>query len=341
MTADFFFIAEVGPNHNGDVGIAKEMIFEAAAAGANAVKFQTYSDSSTVVSHDAPLADYMKIGSTVSNQAALLDKIRLTAKDFEALALTCEDARIEFMSTPFDPESVDVLLNLGVKRIKVPSGEVTNSYLLDAVARADLPIIMSTGMSTFEEIDNALKFFNFFENTDRERVALLHCTSSYPTPIDAAHLNCIPAMLERYECPVGFSDHTIGFVAPIAAIALGASVIEKHVTFDVNAAGPDHKASLELSELPALIKMLRDVCSSKGSAEKALRPEELDVTNVARRSLAVARKLSKGHLLTTNDLTALRPAGGINPMERNSLVGKRLARDYEKGELLRLVDLND
>ena len=317
-------VAEVGPNHDGDLGRAVDLIHRIAEAGADAVKFQTYKAAAAVVAKNAPLADYMKAGGDWGDQEILLDSVRLTREDFDTVAAECEKAGITFLSTPFDEDSVDFLLGLGMPAIKVPSGEITNPFLLRHVARTGKPLIVSTGMATLAEGGACLDLIRAEWTTAgiEERpglVTLLHCTSSYPTDLPDANLRAMDALREAYNLPTGFSDHTLGMTAPLAAVARGAVLIEKHVSPDPTLPGPDHAASLSLDLLPDLV----------------------NVALVARRSVCAARDIAAGETFATGMLNALRPETGIPAMRADELIGRTAMRAYSAGELIDRGELDE
>lgn len=348
-------IAEAGVNHNGSVEMARALIDAAAEAGADAVKFQTFK-SEQVVSAAAPKARYqVEATGGAESQLDMVRKLELREADFRALASHAKARGIEFMSTPFDHDSLHFLAaGLDVARLKIASGEITNGPFLLAAARTGKPIVLSTGMSTMDEVGDALGVIAFgclgaqeppsraaFEAARRldegqrilrERVVLLHCTTEYPAPFEDVNLRAMQAMREAFGLPVGYSDHTVGIGVSIAAAALGAVAVEKHFTLDRALPGPDHKASLEPSELAALVREIRGVEAALGSALKAPAPSELGNRAVARRSLVAARAIAAGEPFTAEALGALRPGTGISPMAYWSLLGTPASRDYRPGE---------
>lgn len=345
MTTRCLIIAEIGPNHNGDLTTALRMVEEIALAGADIAKFQTFTHSGSVVSRGTPLASYMERAALSKDQNHLLDTIKLSPRDFEKLALACRSNGIEFMSTPFDVASVGQLVELGVQRIKLPSGEITNPFLIEAAAKTGLPLIVSTGMATIGEIAAALELIEKVRlasciEMNADATVLLQCTSTYPTDIDHANVLAMDALATSFQMPIGFSDHTIGPAASAAAVARGAKVIEKHVTFDTSLPGPDHAASLPLSDLPYFVKILREVERSLGSSLKLPLVCEAEVARVARRSLAAAVDIRQGQVFELSDLTALRPATGISPMRRLELLGRRAVRSYSPGELIDVTEVD-
>lgn len=342
-----FFIAEAGVNHNGRLDLALELVERVAASGANAIKFQTFESARSVVAAEAPLAEYMTVSGGAESQEDLLEGLRLSFDDFAKIAEACAKCGIMFLSTPFDVTSVRFLTELGVRLLKTPSGEITNRFLLRAVAETGLPLIVSTGMADLDEIGAALDVIQGtwdevgLAAAHKPWLAILHCVSSYPTPFEAVHLRAMETLRERFDCPVGFSDHTLGHAVPIAATALGARVIEKHVTLDTTMSGPDHAASLPLAELPGLICDIRAVEAALGRPEKKLRAVEADVHRVARRSLAAARDIDPGEIFEEGMLTALRPGTGISPMDLDRLIGRPARRGYRVGEIIDAIECGD
>lgn len=335
-----YIIAEVGPNHDGNLDNALRIIEQVAASGADAVKFQTFTSARSVVALGAPLAAYMKASEDHGDQEELLERIRLSYDDFRTIADFCAAQDIAFLSTPFDELSVDFLVELGVPLLKMPSGEITNSFLLKAAAKTSLPLIVSTGMSDEEEIAAAI---SLIRATWREQgavaggepaLALLHCTSAYPAPFDSVNLRAMNTLAQTFSLPVGYSDHTLGRIIPVAAVANGARIIEKHVTPDPRLPGPDHAASLPLSELPTMVAEIRQVEAALGSAAKAPTDAEQDVKRVARRAIAAATDIAAGAPFELAMLTALRPENGLSPMLADRLIGRPASRAYSVGEFI-------
>lgn len=322
-----FIIAEAGVNHNGDVRIARRMIHAARKAGADAVKFQIFR-AETLVTPKAPKARYQLKGTGAKeSQFKMLKKLELTHTDFLSLKKECSRKEILFMATPFDEESVDFLEPL-VDRYKISSGDLTNTPLLQHMARKGKPVILSTGMATMEEIQEAMDVL------EGAPVTLLHCTTNYPCPFDEANLRAIVTLREEFNTPVGYSDHTAGIEAAIAAVALGATVVEKHFTLDRKMKGPDYKASLEPDELEKMVASIRIIERALGDGIKKPLPSELKIAKQARRSLAFARDLTAGSILTDGDLVAKRPGTGLSPGQKDQMVGRRITRDVAKDELL-------
>lgn len=350
-----FVIAEAGVNHNGSFDAALRLIDAAAEAEADAVKFQTFRADAVAVAA-APKAAYQRV-STGSEQSQLemIRALELGEEEFLALAAHATDRGIEFMSTPFDGDSAAFLAEaVGVRRMKVPSGEITNGPLVLRVAQTHLPIILSTGMSTLAEVETALgviafgyvsedsepsreKFEAAFESEGgrallRDKVTLLHCTTEYPTPFDDVNLRAMDTMAEAFGLPVGYSDHTLGITIPVAAVARGARVIEKHFTLDRTLPGPDHAASLEPAELSEMVRQIRIVERAMGSGDKAPAPSERKNMAVARRSLVATREIQQGEMITSDAVTAKRPGDGLSPMAFWEVVGRPALRSYRRDD---------
>ncbi|WBF66104.1 N-acetylneuraminate synthase [Desulfovibrio subterraneus] len=349
-----YIIAEAGVNHNGSPELALKLVEAAHAAGADAVKFQTFKASS-IASAKAGKAEYQKkTTGEGESQLDMLKKLELGAAEHEALKARCNELGIEFMSTPFDLDSVHLLMELGVQRMKIPSGELTNGPLLLAIARTGLPLILSTGMATPEEIRTAIAVLaHGMLEPDRapdandlatacqragslltERLTLLHCTTQYPTPYEDVNLRGMDTLRDLFNLPVGYSDHTPGITIPVAAVARGAVLIEKHFTLDKNMPGPDHKASLEPHELADMVRSIRIVEASLGTGEKKPQPSELGNIAIARKSLVAACDIKKGEPLTTDNMTVKRPGTGISPMRYWELLGTPASADFTADSLI-------
>lgn len=327
-----YIIAEAGVNHNGDISTAKKMIDVAVKAGADAVKFQTFR-AEQLVCQSAKKADYqMETTDSTESQFEMLKKLELSYSDHVELISYCKKKNIQFLSTPFDVDSLKMLDRLGVPLIKIPSGEITNYPLLVAAAKTKKPIILSTGMSNLEEIAEAI---HVLKANGGERIVLLHCNTEYPTPMKDVNLRAMDTMRERFHLQVGYSDHTLGIEVPIAAVALGATVIEKHFTIDKKMKGPDHKASLEADQLKAMVAAIRNIEVALGSEEKSATTSEKKNMEVARKSIVAAGDIKKGEKFSENNLTTKRPGNGISPMKWNEILGKTADRDYKKDELIR------
>jgi N,N'-diacetyllegionaminate synthase len=341
-----FFIAEAGVNHNGDVSRAHDLIDLAKSAGADAIKFQTFS-AELLASKSASKADYQKEQTGEGSQFEMLRALELSAEDHRDLFAHCQSIGLEFMSTPFDEQACDFLVGLGMQRIKVPSGEITNHRLLRHIAAHDLPIVLSTGMATLDEILQAITVINSVprpsagRSSDIAPLTVLHCTSNYPTAPADVNLRAMQTIAEATELPVGYSDHTLGISVSLAAVALGAKVIEKHFTLDRNLPGPDHQASLGPEDLVSQIREIRVVEAALGSSIKGPATSELSVRAVARRSVALTRDCAVGHVLEDSDLTLLRPGTGIEPQYIDGLVGRILTLDKAQGDIISWPDLVD
>ncbi len=312
-----FIIAEAGVNHNGNIVLAKKLIDAAVEAGADAVKFQTFK-AENIVTPTAEKADYQKHTTGAGeSQYEMIKKLELSETDFRDLSDYAKEAGIIFLSTPFDEESVDLLDHIGIPAFKVPSGEITNFPLLKKVAQKSKPIILSTGMATLGEVEEAL---NYLKKHGAEEIVLLHCTTSYPAPVMSVNLRAMETLRCAFQVPVGYSDHTEGITIPIAAAAMGACVIEKHFTLDRTLPGPDHQASLEPQELAAMVKAVRDVELARGNGIKGPTEEEEAIKRVARRSIVAKRDIHMGDVLTEDDLATKRPGIGIEPRYLDSVV---------------------
>lgn len=324
-----FFIAEAGVNHNGDLSMAKMLIRAASAAGADAVKFQTFV-ADKLVKRGTPKAEYQKRTTGYGDQQDMLKALELSFSDHEELYAECQRAEIEFMSTAFDEESLDMLVKLGIQRIKVPSGELTNLPLLKKMAATGLPMIVSTGMATMDEVVAAVECIKlvhepmFGTHQVNDLVTLLHCTSNYPALVGDVNLNAMLTMKKETGLAVGYSDHTVGSTIAIAAVAMGASLVEKHFTLDKKLPGPDHLASIEPDELKFLIGAIRDVEEGFGSGEKKPTVTELPIRSLVRRSICSARELAKGTVIKPDDLVLLRPGTGLSPTQLDLVVGRTL-----------------
>ena len=329
-------IAEAGVNHNGDLARAKQLVQAAATAGADAVKFQTFT-AADLATAAAPKAEYQTNNDGVGSQRDMLARLELSPAQHYELAAYCRECRIAFLSTAFGLSELEMLLELGISAIKVPSGEITHRPLLEAMATAaassQLPVYLSTGMSTLGEVEAALQIF-LEAGISRDAITLMHCLSAYPAPENQVNLRAIRTMASAFGCPVGYSDHTLGITAPVAAVALGAAVIEKHLTLDVNLPGPDHRASLEPKPFQAMVASIRSCESMLGDGRKQPQPAEMSNSLVARRSLRAAHFIPAGQILQPDDLICQRPADGLSPMDQPQLLGRVAHRCYEPGEAI-------
>lgn len=332
---DVFIIAEAGVNHNGSLERAREMVRVAKNIGADAVKFQTFS-ADALVARGAPKADYQKQATGVSeSQLDMLRRLELDEAETRELLELCDENGIQFISSPFDLASVDLLARLNVRILKIPSGELINVPYLRRVGAVDCRIILSTGMSELDEIERSLEVLQD-AGSSTERITLLHCTTEYPAPYGEVNLRAMRSMGERFGVEVGYSDHTLGIEIPVAAVALGARVIEKHFTLDRSLPGPDHQASLEPDAFAAMVDAIRNVEAGLGDGHKRRTPSEERNRLVARKSVVAARDIRCGEVFTEHNLTAKRPGTGISPLLWDDVVGQRAKRNFEPDEMIEL-----
>ncbi|WP_061214977.1 N-acetylneuraminate synthase [Syntrophomonas wolfei] len=353
-----FIIAEAGVNHNGSLDMALQLIDAAVNAGADAVKFQTFKGEK-LVSCFASKAEYQTRNTgTAESQLEMIKKLELDEEQHMILAERCMESGIEFMSTPFDSDSVDFLANVvNVSRLKISSGEVTNGLILLRFAQTGKSLILSTGMSTLDEVETALGVlaFGFINSKEKpsigafteayssregqsflkEKVSLLHCTTEYPAPFEEVNLKAMDTLRDKFSLPVGYSDHTMGIAVPIAAVARGAVIIEKHFTLDRNLPGPDHKASLEPGELKQMISSIRQIELALGNGVKQPTTSERKNMVVARKSLVATRDIKSGEMFTEANLGVKRPGTGLSPFEYWSLLGKTADKDYKADEVIK------
>ena len=328
-----FIIAEAGVNHNGDYNTALKMIDAAKAAGADAIKFQTFR-SEKLVSRNAQKAEYQKRNThNDDSQLDMLKKLELSFREFSMLKDYCDEQGILFLSTPFDFDSIDFLNQMELPLFKIPSGEITNLPYLMAIARTRRDIILSTGMADIPEIDAALQVLQKY---GAGQISLLHCTTEYPAPMREVNLNAIQTLKHQFGLPVGYSDHTAGIEVSIAAAAVGAVILEKHFTLDKTMDGPDHKASLEPAELSALVHAVRNIEAAMGAGSKKPTPSEIKNKEIARKSIVAARDIQKGELFTEDNLTVKRPGNGISPMKWFDVIGTAAPRAFREDELIEL-----
>ena len=333
-------IAEAGVNHNGDIQLAKKLIDSAVDAGADYVKFQTFK-ADKLVSRDAKKASYQNknINDGDDSQYNMLKKLELSHENHLELMSYCSERKIEFFSTAFDVEGVNYLNDLGISFFKIPSGEITNYPYLKAVALCGKPVIMSTGMCSEAEIRDAMNVLIAF-GLKKEMISILHCNTEYPTPMKDVNLRAMMAIQNNFDVQVGYSDHTLGIEVPIAAVALGAKIIEKHFTLDRTLPGPDHVASLEPNELKEMVKAIRNIeLALSGDGEK--KPSESETKNIAiaRKSIHLSKDLLKGHIITDADIVSLRPGDGISPMEWENIIGKTLKENKKEFDKLLFSDI--
>lgn len=324
-------IAEAGVNHNGRLDLALKMVDEAKRAGADIVKFQT-AIPERVISRYADKAEYQK--ETTGNEESQLEmcrRIHLKLSDYDIIKEYCEEVGIEFLSTPFDLESIDYLEKLGMKLWKIPSGEITNLPYLIKIAKTGKPVIMSTGMAELKEVEEAV---NVLKEGGAGEITLLHCTTEYPAPFDSVNLKAMNTLREKLGTKVGYSDHTTGIEVVVAAVSLGATVIEKHFTLNRNLEGPDHKASLEPEELEVMVNKIRIIEKALGDGIKRAAEAEKKNIAIARKSIVAAKDIKKGEILSEDNITTKRPGNGISPMQWFEVLGTEAIRDFGEDELI-------
>ena len=328
-----FIIAEAGVNHNGSVELAKKLIDVASDAGADAVKFQTFK-AKKLVSKNAQKAQYQKETTDAEeSQFDMIKKLELDLQTHQELIGYSKDKKIRFLSTPFDEESIAMLDGLGLQIFKIPSGEITNLPYLRAIGRLKKKVVLSTGMATMEEVGAALDVLTDM-GTPKTNITVLHANTMYPTPMEDVHLRAMVNIGKTFDVAYGYSDHTLGIEVDIAAVAMGASIIEKHFTLDKTMQGADHKASLEPHELKAMVRSIRNIELALGSELKQPSPSEIPNMHVARKSIVASRAIKKGEVLSSDNITVKRPGNGINPMRWDEIVGSIAQKDYEEDELL-------
>ena len=335
MRKNIFIIAEAGVNHNGSLALAKKLALAAKKAGADAVKFQTFKAES-LASPSAPKAGYqVKATGAAGSQLAMLKKLELSRDAHFRLKDYCSKIGLVFLSSPFDLDSVDFLLKMGLKTIKIPSGEITNLPLLRKIGASGRKILISTGMTRLDEVAAALKAL-YAAGAAKRNIILLHCNTEYPTPMRDVNLKAMAAMGKRFGLRFGYSDHTEGITVPVAAAALGAEVIEKHLTLDKRMKGPDHKTSLEPAEFKAMVEAVRAVESALGAEEKKPSPSEIKNAPAARKSLTASRPIAQGERFTAENMTAMRPGNGLSPMLWDRVIGKQARRAFRPGQKINL-----
>lgn len=326
-------IAEAGVNHNGNLELAKQMVEQAKAAGADYIKFQTFRPEALVSKYAEKAAYQKETTGAGESQLEMLQKLALTQEQFCELKKYCEQVGIGFLSTPFDLESIDFLERLHMDFWKIPSGEITNLPYLVRIARTGREIVMSTGMCSITDIEAAM---DILQKNGAGAITLLHCNTQYPTPMEDVNLRVMHTLREHFGVPVGYSDHTVGIEVPIAAAALQATVIEKHFTLDHTMEGPDHRASLEPDELRAMVAAIRHIEVALGDSAKAVTASESDNRAVARKSIVARREIRRGEIFDETNLTVKRPGNGISPMRWNEILGMRAIRDFEEDELIEI-----
>ncbi len=321
-------IAEAGVNHNGDLSLAKKLIDAASAAGADYIKFQTFK-SEKLVTNKALKADYQiaNMNGEVTNQLEMLKKLELPEQWHFELVKYASDKHIKFLSTGFDNESIDLLCKLDIDFFKIPSGEITNKPFLIYIAEKKKPVIISTGMATMGEISDALEIL-ITNGLEKKDIKILHCNTEYPTPMNDVNLLAMKTIKDEFQVEVGYSDHTLGIEVPIAAVALGASVIEKHITLDKSLPGPDHKASIEPMELIQMVQAIRNIEKAIGCSIKEPSSSEFKNINLARKSIVASRDIKQGETFSKDNLTTKRPGTGISPMKWDDVMGKIADQDY-------------
>ena len=328
-----FIIAEAGVNHNGSIELAKQLIDVASNSGADAVKFQTFK-AENLVSKNAQKAEYQKKTTDISeSQFDMIKKLELDVNTHKELMAYCQEKNIMFLSTPFDHDSIDFLNELGLKIFKIPSGDITNFPYLKRVGALGKQVILSTGMSTLKEVGDALTIL-VGTGTKKANITVLHANTMYPTPMEDVNLNAMLAIQEEFGVAIGYSDHTLGIEVDIAAVAMGASIIEKHLTLDKTMEGPDHKASLEPEELKDMVVAIRNIENALGSYEKKPSPSEIVNMDVARKSIVASCIIKKGELLSDKNLIAKRPGTGLSPMKWDAVIGTKATKNYQEDELI-------
>ena len=328
-----YIIAEAGVNHNGSIALAENLIEAAASCGANAIKFQAWK-AENLVTRSAPLAGYQERNTSgFLSQYEMLKTLELSENDHKYLKKKCDEKKIEYLSSAFDIEGIEVLHNLGINKLKIPSGEITNLPFLKAAGKYNWEIILSTGMSNMQEIEEALICLES-NGKSRDQITILQCTTQYPAPLKSVNLSAMKTISEAFNLKIGFSDHTEGIIAAIAAVAMGAQVIEKHLTLDKNLPGPDHKASIEPDEFKLMIENIRTTELLIGNGIKV--PNECEVSNkaIARKSIVAKKYIKKGDLLSSDNLCVKRPGTGISPMQWDNLIGKISQHNYNIDDLI-------
>ena len=342
MKNSVLIIAEAGVNHNGSIDTAKKLIDEAKNAGADYVKFQTFK-AANLVTKVAKKAEYQIANTSDSgedNQFQMLKALELSLDDHLELISYCKEKNIKFLSTAFDLESIDLLSNLNIDLFKIPSGEITNLPYLKKIGKSGKKVILSTGMCTLEDIESAIAVL-VAQGVNRSELVVLHCNTEYPTPFEDVNLRAMKSIESQLGVAIGYSDHTPGIEVPIAAVALGAIVIEKHFTLDRNMPGPDHKASLEPAELKQMVSAIRNIENSLGSGIKQPSPSELKNMAIARKSIHLSKDMKKGELVHEEDLVMKRPGDGISPMKMGTVIGRKLLFDLPADHKLELNNLSE
>jgi N,N'-diacetyllegionaminate synthase len=328
-------IAEAGVNHNGSLETAKQLVDVASESGADMVKFQTFS-ADRQVTISANKAEYQNQTTDASeSQHAMIRKLELSREMHEDIIAYCKQSNIEFFSTGFDTQSIDMLIDLGLEQLKIPSGEITNLPYLRHIGKFGKPVILSTGMAILGEIEAALEVLET-SGTPRSQITVLHCNTEYPTPMEDVNLRAMLAIRDAFGVKIGYSDHTLGTEVSVAAVAMGATVIEKHFTLDRNLPGPDHKASLEPEELKEMVQAIRNIEKAMGDGIKRPSTSEMKNIPIARKSIVAANPIKAGESFTNKNLTVKRPGIGISPMRWDEVIGRSAIRDFEADELIGL-----
>ena len=328
-----FIIAEAGVNHNGSVDLAKKLIDVASISGADAVKFQTFKAENLIVKNTQK-ADYQKQTTDASeSQFDMIKKLELDVETHKELIAYCQEKDIMFLSTPFDHESINLLSDLGLKIFKIPSGEITNLPYLRHIGSLGKKVVLSTGMSNLKEVGDALNIL-INAGTSKDNITVLHANTMYPTPMEDVNLNAMLTIQKEFDVDIGYSDHTLGIEVDIAAVAMGASCIEKHFTLDKAMDGPDHKASLEPEELKAMVDAIRNIEKALGSSEKKPSLSETVNIDIVRKSIVANQKISKGDILTDKNITIKRPGNGISPMQWDEVIGAVAVKNYKLDDLI-------
>ena len=330
-----FVVAEAGVNHNGDLSIAKKLVDVAVEAGSNAVKFQTFK-AERMINKFAQKAEYQyKTTDKNETQLEMVKRLELDVDAHKELIHYCKEKGIIFLSTPFDHESIELLNELGVEIVKIPSGEITNLPYLRKNGSLKSDIIISTGMADLQEVGQALDIL-VESGTSKDNITVLHCNTEYPTPFKDVNLLAMKTIKETFNVNVGYSDHTMGIEVPIAAVALGASVIEKHFTLDKNMEGPDHNASLEPEELKRMVNLIRNIEKALGYGIKRPSPSELKNKHVVRKSIVAGKDIKKGECFADENIAAKRPGTGISPMKWDNVIGRKAIRDFKEDDLIEI-----
>ena len=328
-----FIIAEAGVNHNGSIDLAKKLVDVAVEAKADSVKFQTFI-AENVISSSAKMAEYQLVNTGISeSQLDMVKKLQLDFQDFIELQKYCNEKGILFLSTPFDLESLEFLKTMDLPIMKIPSGEITNLPYLRKIGELNTNVIASTGMSNIDDISSLISILES-SGTSKEKITLLHCNTEYPTPMEDVNLLAMDTLRKTFGVKIGYSDHTLGIEVPIAAVALGAAVIEKHFTLDKNMDGPDHKASLNPVELKEMVTAIRNIENALGTTNKKVSQSEAKNIQIARKSIVESKKILKGEQFSEDNLTVKRPGNGISPLEWDNVIGQYSSRNFQKDELI-------